>query len=430
MAFGVIAVLAMIATFIATRGNDPTQVESAQVERSTTTLSGSATPFDPLTFEPQPLTNGAVLLRTWTISDDGSSFTSLSVLSNSTKAPIDTFHVESIPKELAADVSGVTFDPAPSEVIQADPVVMWLANIGPGQRVAVQSKVSLVKRPSLTDLESWKASTLAAENTIRAEQQQSFCARTLCAQFIAEPVAPATETTTPGVSPGVASGSNTTSSPGTSFRATAPTSAPPRVNNQRITAATPPIFGSVGPTPATTVPTTTPVAPPTTVAPRAPDAPRNVLVRDPQGFNDCDLSPTVLVNLSWQEPASTGGRPVTRYVIRASRAATSSAPAWSADLAGLGSAREALVAVQASDSDAPVFFEIRAQNVVGVSSATIARVVVPSMINQCAGTATHALRSLGLSVDRSSLPSDPGLVAGQSLGAAGVVVAGSTIRLT
>jgi len=424
MAFGVVAVLAMIGTFIVTSGNDPTRVESSQVERSTTTLFGSTAPFDPVTFEPQPLTNGAVLLRTWTISDDGSNFTSLSVLSNSTKAPIETFHVESIPKELAADVSVVTFDPAPSEVLEADPVVMWLADIGPGQRVAVQSRVPLLKRPSMADLESWKAATLAVEETIRADQQQSFCARTLCTTFVAEPtsVAPTTDITTPRVSPDVASASTTSSLPGLTT---------PRLANRKNMATTPPISGSTSPTATTTVPAKTTVeVPPTTAAPQAPDAPRSVLVRDPQGFNDCDPSPNVIVNLSWQEPASSGGRPVTKYVIRASRAATSSTPAWSTDQNGLSSARESLVNIPASDSDAPVLFEIRAQNAVGVSATTIARVVVPSMIGQCAVTATRALRSLGLSVDRTSLPSDTGPVAVQSPGAAGVVVAGSTIRLS
>jgi len=438
LVMGALVIIGVIGAILVTRTNDPTRVESAAIERATTTLFGTAEPFEPVAFDPEPLTNGAVLLRTWTVSDDGSSFTSLSVLSNSTSVLIETFHVESIPKELASDVSMITFDPAPSEVIQADPVVKWLANIGPGQRVAVQSRLPLLKRPSMADLESWKAATTAVEARIRFDQQQTFCATVTCTQLVPEPpseMAPAAPAApTAPTQPGVATDLGEVASGPDSTISGSPSATPSTAPKPRAPAPKPgsPIFPVPTAAPSTAPPGPGATAPPTTAAPTVPDAPRNVVVGDPQGFGDCESSPSIVVKLSWAAPTSNGGKRVTGYVLSATRAASGSESAWSSDIGALEMAREALINIPASVSEAPVVFEIRARNAVGASIGTMARVVVPSVVGQCAGTATRALRSVGLNVnvDRSTCPNDQSLVSVQAPLPGTTVVAGSSIRLS
>src|SRR5262249_41943627 len=79
-------------------------------------------------------------------------------------------HDEVIPKSVAADVSDVTFKPAPDEVVNRDPIVRYeLAGLEPGGTLRIQYDIAVAPDGLTQDrLEQLVADQTAADETYQA----------------------------------------------------------------------------------------------------------------------------------------------------------------------------------------------------------------------------------------------------------------------
>jgi hypothetical protein len=125
-AAAVAACIVLLAGFLLTRGGD-----------APSELAAGAEPGEPesVTLDLgliQSRSSALQVRRVWTLSgDDGSEFTSVVTVTNPGAEPV-AFHDEVIPKELAETVVDVDFEPAFTEVIEADPVVRYQIDLAPG----------------------------------------------------------------------------------------------------------------------------------------------------------------------------------------------------------------------------------------------------------------------------------------------------------
>jgi hypothetical protein len=77
-------------------------------------------------FGPQQYQDGLLIIRRWTLSGkDGSSLTETITASSATGKPDRVKFTEPIPAAIASTLRSVHFRPAPSRIIQDDPVVQW-----------------------------------------------------------------------------------------------------------------------------------------------------------------------------------------------------------------------------------------------------------------------------------------------------------------
>lgn len=103
--------------------------------------------------------------RVWTLSgEDGTDFTSEVTLTNSTEAVVAA-HDEVIPKELAASVIDIVFEPAFSEIIEADPIVRYRLELPPGGTFAFTYRITVEDEGlSKARLERWRRALDVAQN--------------------------------------------------------------------------------------------------------------------------------------------------------------------------------------------------------------------------------------------------------------------------
>lgn len=122
---GVIAVAAVgTAAWALGPGDDP----AGRAEDRTTT---SAPPFTPVTIPAvEQRMKGVSSVRTYRITADRVS--SSVVLENTTDKALTVLWTEVVPKELADHVGQVHFEPANRQVLEADPIVFWRLELGPG----------------------------------------------------------------------------------------------------------------------------------------------------------------------------------------------------------------------------------------------------------------------------------------------------------
>ncbi len=99
-------------------------------------------------FKPVVYAGGIVVARTWELQgNDGERLQARVAVTNSGEAKGTASHFEVIPKEVARDVSDITFKPAPTEVIKADPVVRYdLSTLEPGESLTLTYEVRLPAR--------------------------------------------------------------------------------------------------------------------------------------------------------------------------------------------------------------------------------------------------------------------------------------------
>lgn len=151
----VAVVLGLIATGLAlvTRGGDDDRAELV----AATTLA--------LGFDAQRYPDGLVSAMRWTLSGaQGDSLTANILLTNTSAKPLTTTYDVVIPKSLATDVAQVQFEPAPTKVIKADPVVRYAVALAPGADMSLGYRIA-VPADGLTQsrLDSWSSDLAAAE---------------------------------------------------------------------------------------------------------------------------------------------------------------------------------------------------------------------------------------------------------------------------
>ena len=140
-----LVVLAGAAAAFALQGGGNTQPEIATLAGDAAAAAAPpAAPTVELAFPLRTLQDGATVSRSWQLEgDDGGSFSGESVVTNATDAPLAGRYVLVIPKELAADVSDITFDPEPSEILDADPVVAYDYELAPGGDLAIRYQIDV-----------------------------------------------------------------------------------------------------------------------------------------------------------------------------------------------------------------------------------------------------------------------------------------------
>ncbi|HET9770071.1 MAG TPA: Hsp70 family protein, partial [Acidimicrobiia bacterium] len=127
---------------------------------------GKLTDVQPRRFPPETA-DGLETVRTWTYDKPSGELRSEVAVRNTT-ADARAFQVfEVIPKEVAADVSAVRFEPAFSAVVQADPVVRYDLNLAAGETATLRWAAPVQGEMDLTRLEDLAAKRNAAEKAFR-----------------------------------------------------------------------------------------------------------------------------------------------------------------------------------------------------------------------------------------------------------------------
>ncbi len=95
-------------------------------------------------FAPVAYTGGVVVSRTWDLAENGDAINAKITFTHSGTERTETSHYEVIPKTVAADVSDIDFKPAPTEIVERDPVVRYdLSDLEAGETREVTWSVSI-----------------------------------------------------------------------------------------------------------------------------------------------------------------------------------------------------------------------------------------------------------------------------------------------
>ena len=102
--------------------------------RSSPKPAAAATPVTPTTvsysFAPQEYPNGLLVVRRWTLAGkNGSKLTETVSASSATGRAMRVPFQDGIPESVARTIQTVVFTPAPTRIVQADPVVEWLLQL-------------------------------------------------------------------------------------------------------------------------------------------------------------------------------------------------------------------------------------------------------------------------------------------------------------
>ena len=336
--------------------------------------------------------DGLRTTRAWTFDPATRDLANAVTVSNTT-SETRTFGVfEVIPKELAARAADVRFDPQPTEIVQADPVVRYDVDLAAGQErtlrwtVALTGKVDQARLQELADLRD------AAEKNYRDAA---------AAALAAGPTSPEPD--------------GTGSPPGTGTSTPAPIGTKPVPSKQVGTTST-----QIAPT--TTTPTTVGSDPApvgtsdttqtsgTTPAPAAtaPAMAASFKTANPQGAEtraDGEYS-KITVDLSWAPPGDNGGAPVTGYVVRCTTMAAGTVYADSTPVpcrngvqiatAGATATGTSVTVDRLDPASTWIKWEIAAVNSVGTGTYRTAQVVVPDVVGQPFWHAYQFARILGL----------------------------------
>ena len=133
--------------------------------------------------------DGAVSVsRTWTLSGGGDHLHGelLVVARDEVHTSVD----EVLPKSVATSASKVRFAPAPSKVVQDDPVVRFPANLRAGESLVVRYDVTVAKGPrTVSRLQGWATDQYDAQTSYLASSQRTP-ARTVASVSLAPAVLP------------------------------------------------------------------------------------------------------------------------------------------------------------------------------------------------------------------------------------------------
>ncbi len=136
-------------------------------------------------FAPASYSSGLNVTRRWTLtgaSKDRSKLVSSASLTNPTGAALSGSYDVVVPESVASDASMITFDPAPSAVLRADPVVRYSFDIAPGAIMTIGYSVAV------SGSDSSSAARLALLTRLASDQDS---AQTAWLQATGQP-APAT----------------------------------------------------------------------------------------------------------------------------------------------------------------------------------------------------------------------------------------------
>ena len=123
----------------------PTPTPSAPTPTPTPTATPTPTPTATPSPTPAPLTDNVGYNRDMSVDSVAGTTTFSLSFTNDADYPINDFNVEeNIPKSVAADVSELTFDPAPDEIVQADPVVAWSLDFAPHETKTIKYSVNKI----------------------------------------------------------------------------------------------------------------------------------------------------------------------------------------------------------------------------------------------------------------------------------------------
>jgi actin-like ATPase involved in cell morphogenesis len=338
---------------------------------------------------------GVTSSRTWTLDPTTDVLTNELAIGTTASERVERTHIEVIPKELAADVADLTFSPAYTSVVQADPVVRYDLVIEPEQKVKLAWSVKTPDGLTEKQLGSLSKKRNVAEETFYAELAKLGGEGSENLLLGTEPA----QNDTPTI---IDQGGSDDGGPVGPIETTSTTST-------------------------TTNPTTTTTSTTTTTAKQytIPGAPTNVLVRDPSG----DIG-AVSVTLTWSAPSNTGGG-LSGYRL--------TAQAWGYDFVdgdcvgslkplgsqvqvdrGAGTSTTVQLGEQTAYACSWVVWTIRSVNAVGQTSASAqARGLVPSSIVSY----RHTRAISGRAYAQTNCEANPGLCAARG----STIVAGTYV---
>lgn len=385
-------------------GRDETDVASLGMPPTTMGRDGTIRHLFPSTD-----LDGLRVARSWTLDPAGELENELAV-TNATPDARTMAVFEVIPKEVAADVGALTFDPEPTEVVRADPVVRYERSLAAGEQAILRWEVQLDAELGMKGLEELAATRDEAERAFRAEQG------------LPPPTSMAAGSTPSGTA---STTTNRTPRPGDS--------------------------GTPTPTPKPTTTTTTTTTRPTVAPPNvsAPSAVETARVRDPEAVRvEGGVPEEVRVTLDWTAPASDGGQSPTSYRIRCtlmkgvgSSAASYTPPSgFSQDCVGgvqkaevAGSARSATVVTNRIEPGPETWlrWEIAAVNSGGTGPYRTASVVVPNMVGRYTWEAYPFSRAVGLAAGGATTSdcTTPDVICRQGIGSGTTAGSGSVFFL-
>lgn len=395
IAAAVALVLAVVVVLVGGGDDGGDRAVAASADRSTTTTLANG---DLVHTFAESEAAGVRTARTWTFtSDDSTLANELTITNSDPAAPRTIAHFEVVPKEVAPTVDALTFDPAPTEVVQADPVVRYDLTLEPGASATLRWTAALAGGVDTATMQSLASARDAADAAFVRDQAALIAA--MSAGAVVVPPAPTTTSSTPmatsRTTPGGSTGGTTqTTSPGsgggggTTNTTTAGTTATTTSGSTNTTAA-----------PATT----------TTVKISAPSAVASLVAKDPVGEEISGGEPQkVRVTLQWTPPSDDGGQAPTAYRIRCTLMYNDSDPAIAAApgpcKGGLeygtvsGSATSAQVVVDRIDPGPGTWmrWEVAAVNNAGSGPLRTAQVVVPNVKGLFTWEAWPLVRGVGL----------------------------------
>lgn len=332
--------------------------------------------------------DGVRSARSWTYRPSDSTLSNEFTMTNVETAEKVVAHFEVVPKEVAPHVDHLTFDPAPTEVVRADPVVRHDLTLAPGASTLLRWTVVLAGPVDVATIESLAAARDAAEQAFHAENAP------LVAAAPGDVVLPAAPTTTTGSSTGGPGPSSTPTS------GTAPSSGGGGTTD--TTAAT-------SPTPTTNATQTTSAPTPTTAKLNAPGPLGSLVARDPIGEDYSGGIPQkVRVTLQWSPPSDNGGQAPTSYRIRCTLMYNDPDPAiMAADapckggseypaVGGAATSTQVLVDRVVPGPGTWIRWEVAAVNSAGSGALRSAQVVVPNVKGLYTWEAWPVVRGVGL----------------------------------
>lgn len=359
--------LALIASLVATSGRGGTGLAAGSATPVTPTSENN--PSDDAVLEGLPVTlaPGIESTRTSTLAaPDGDEVDVVLTFSNAGSDPARVEHLEVIPKELAPSVEDITFatsgDGFTTEVVEADPVLRFTADLPAGGSVALTYEVS-VEPGEVTEerLVGWQDDRVAAEGAYLTANALLFGLTTVIID------GPDGE-----VSVLVPQSTTTTST----TRTTGTTGATGDGGGSATTERT----DRTDPTVEDTKPTTS------TVPIVKPGEPKNLVVSNPRPaptLRCFDLPTDVTVTLTWDPPSDTGGEPLSGYVIEIQLVTGSGTfSATPSPVAVAGTDRTATIKVPRRNENGYFTYSIRAKNSAGEGPSTPATGLMPDMVGK------------------------------------------------
>lgn len=122
---------------------------------------------------------------------------------NDTSTNTSGRHIEAFPKSLVSDAAAIRSDPAPSQVLQADPVLAWDVQVEAGGSTTIVYRIDVPDDTDQADLETWsrdQTKALADYQATQAKKPNLVIASPTDGTVVDVPEADLTGTTDPGVS--------------------------------------------------------------------------------------------------------------------------------------------------------------------------------------------------------------------------------------